>query len=45
MEYFIIPLKSANRALLVTPEAEEKDRQLWNEQRGQAEEIWIESEG
>jgi hypothetical protein len=41
MEYFIIPLKSANRALLVTPEAEEKDRQLWNEQRGQAEEIWI----
>ena len=45
MEYFIIPLKSTNRALLVTPEGEEKARQLWNEKRGQAEEIWTGFEG
>jgi hypothetical protein len=45
IEYFIIPLKSANRALLITPEGEEKDRQLWNEKRGQAEEIWTGFEG
>jgi hypothetical protein len=44
-EYFIIPLKNANRALLITPEVEEKDRQIWNEKRGQAEEIWERSEG
>ena len=40
-EYFIIPLKDPKRALLITPEAEEKDRQLWNEKLGRAEEIWV----
>lgn len=33
-EYFIIPLKDPKRALLILPEAEEKDRQLWNEKLG-----------
>jgi hypothetical protein len=44
MEYFIIPLKNANRALLIMPEAEEKDRQVWNEKLGRTEEIWRKSE-
>lgn len=39
-EYFIIPLKDTRRALLIKPEAEEKDRQIWNEQLEKAEEIW-----
>jgi len=39
-EYFIIPLKDPKRALLVLPEAEEKDRQIWNDKQGKAEEIW-----
>jgi hypothetical protein len=39
-EYFIIPLKDPARALLVLPEAKEKDRQIWNEKRGNAEDIW-----
>ncbi len=39
-EYFIIPLKDPKRALLITPEAEEKDRQVWNERLEKAEDIW-----
>ena len=39
-EYFIIPLKDPKRSLLVVPDTEEKDRQIWNEKVGQAEEIW-----
>jgi hypothetical protein len=39
-EYFIIPLKDPKRALLITPESEEKDRQIWNEKLGKAEELW-----
>ena len=39
-EYFIIPLKDPTRALLVFPEVKEKDRQIWNEKRGNAEDIW-----
>jgi hypothetical protein len=39
-EYFIIPLKDPKRSLLVTPETEEKDRQIWNEKVGEAEEVW-----
>jgi hypothetical protein len=39
-EYFMIPLKDPKRALLVSPEAEEKDRQVWNEKRAKAEDIW-----
>jgi hypothetical protein len=41
-EYFIIPLKDPKRALLISPDAEDKDRQLWNEKLGKAEEIWQE---
>ena len=39
-EYFIIPLKDPKRVLLVSPEVDEKDRQIWNEKFGKAEEIW-----
>jgi hypothetical protein len=39
-EYFIIPLKDPKRSLLVMPETEEKDRQVWNEKVGEAEEVW-----
>jgi hypothetical protein len=39
-EYFIIPLKDPKRALLIVPETEEKDRQVWNDKLGRAEEIW-----
>ena len=32
IEYYIIPLKTGNRSLLITPEkAEEKPRKIWNE--------------
>ena len=40
LEYFIIPLKDPKRALLLTAESEEKERQVWNEAFGEAEEIW-----
>ena len=39
-EYFIIPLKDPKRALLISAESEEKERQLWNEKTRRAEEIW-----
>ena len=39
-EYFVIPLKDAKRSLLVTAESEEKQRQVWNEAEGKAEEVW-----
>ena len=39
-EYFIIPLKDPRRALLVIPEANEKERQVWNVELRKAEEIW-----
>lgn len=39
-EYFIIPLKDPKRALLIIPEAEDKDPQIWNDKLGKAEEIW-----
>lgn len=39
-EYFIIPLKDPKRALLISAETEEKDRQVWNDKGGKAEEIW-----
>lgn len=42
-EYFIIPLKGSNRSLLISPETEEKDRQVWNTKLEEAEEIWGES--
>ncbi len=40
LEYFIIPLKDAKRALLLTAQSEEKERELWNETLGRAEGIW-----
>ena len=39
-EYFVIPLKDPRRALLITPEVEEKERQVWNDKLEKAEEIW-----
>jgi hypothetical protein len=40
IQYFIIPLKNSKRALLISAEPEEKDRQVWNEAVQKAEEIW-----
>jgi hypothetical protein len=40
LEYFIIPLKDAKRALLLIAQSEEKERELWNEALGKAEGIW-----
>ena len=40
LEYFIIPLKNPKRALLLTAESEEKERQIWNEVLRRGEEIW-----
>lgn len=39
-EYFVIPLRDPNRALLVKSEAEEKDRKVWNPQTKQEEDLW-----
>ena len=41
LEYFIIPLKDANRSLLVSGKGEEKERQIWNDKVGKPEELWI----
>jgi hypothetical protein len=40
IEYFIIQLKDPKRSLLISAEAEEKDRQVWNETVRKAEKIW-----
>ena len=39
LEYFIIPIKDPKRALLLTTESE-KERQVWNESKARAEDIW-----
>ena len=39
-EYFIIPLRDSKRSLLLTAASEEKERQVWNEALGTAEEVW-----
>lgn len=39
-EYFIIPLKDPKRALLISTETEDKDRQIWNDKVDKAEEMW-----
>ena len=40
-EYYIIPLKSGNRSLLLTPEnSEEKVRKIWNEKTQKEEDLW-----
>lgn len=41
-EYFIIPLRDPKRALLITAESVEKERQIWNPNLAKAEEIWEE---
>ena len=40
-EYFIIPLKTSSRSLLVKAEPEPKDRKIWNEKTKNEEEYWI----
>jgi len=40
IEYFIIPLKDPNRALLISAKTAEKERQVWNEKLGSAEDVW-----
>jgi hypothetical protein len=40
IEYFIIPLKDPNRALLISTKTAEKERQVWNEKLGSAEDVW-----
>jgi hypothetical protein len=40
IEYFIIPLKDPNRALLISTKTGEKERQVWNEKLGSAEDVW-----
>ncbi len=39
-EYFIIPLKDPRRSLLISVEKEEKNREVWNEKAGTAEDLW-----
>ena len=39
LEYFIIPLKNTKRSLLLAAAPEEKDRKVWVESIGQAEEM------
>ena len=40
-EYYIIPLKTGNRSLLITPEkSEEKVRKLWNDKTQKEEDLW-----
>jgi len=41
-EYFIIPLRDPKRALLISAESEEKERQIWNEESRKAEDVWEE---
>jgi len=40
LQYFIIPLKDPKRALLVSAEPDEKERQIWDEKSQKAEELW-----
>jgi hypothetical protein len=42
VEYFIIPLRDPKRALLISSETEEKDREVWNEEARKAEKTWEE---
>lgn len=39
-QYFIIPLKTKNRSLLITAEREEKERKVWNLKTGREEDVW-----
>lgn len=40
-EYFILPLKTPKRALLLTAEKEEKMRKVWNEAAKREEPLWL----
>jgi hypothetical protein len=42
MEYFIVPINSRNRALLISSHPDEKERQIWNELDQRAELTWPE---
>ena len=40
-EFYIIPLKTGNRSLLITPEkSEEKVRKVWNDNMQKEEDLW-----
>jgi len=39
-EFFIIPLKSSNRSLLVVAEKEKTERKIWNPKTSSEEELW-----
>jgi len=40
-EYYIIPLKTGNRFLLITPDKlEEKVRKVWNDRTKREEDLW-----
>jgi len=41
-EFFIVPLKDPDRALLLSAHHDEKDRKVWNELEQQAEDVWSE---
>ncbi len=41
-EYFIVPLKDPKRALLISAQSDEKEREIWNENKQYAEAIWPE---
>ena len=42
VEYFIVPLNSRNRALLISSRPDGKERQIWNDLDQHAEAIWPE---
>jgi len=42
VEYFIVPLNSPSKALLISSRPDEKERQIWNEFEQRAEAIWLE---
>jgi len=39
-EYFIIPLKTSNRSLLILDESENKKRKIWNDKTKKEDELW-----
>jgi len=41
-EYFIVPIRDPKRALLISSQSDEKERQIWNEIEQHAEAIWPE---
>ncbi len=40
-EYYIIPLKTGNRSLLISPDkSEEKPRKVWNDKTKKEDDLW-----